>query len=91
MKREWTYLTNHAHVLICMAQHPDATLRQIAAHVGITERATHRIVDELVAEGVVQRTLRGRRNHYDIDRDCSLRHQLEKQCSVGQLLNMTIG
>ena len=90
MKKSWTLLSNHAHVLICIAKYPNPTLRQIAAHVGITERAAHRIVDELVKDGMVERTLSGRRNHYAINPACALRHPLEKHCTVGQLLDMAL-
>lgn len=88
MSSHWTFLTNHAHVLICLAQDPDATLHEVAEEVGITERATHRIVAELVRDGALERTRVGRRNHYQIRRGFSLRHPLEEHCSVGQLLRM---
>lgn len=88
MRNHWTFLTNHAHVLICVANAKDATLHEIAEQVGITERATHRIVDELVREGALERTRVGRRNHYEIRSDSPLRHPLEEHCSVGELLRM---
>jgi len=86
MTSYWNFLTNHAHVLICLAAGQGSTLREIAEQVGITERATSRIVDELAREGAIKRTRRGRRNHYEIQLDFPLRHPLEKHCSVGQLL-----
>jgi len=88
MKKHWNFLTNHAHVLICLASGRGSTLREIAEQVGITERATSRIVDELVREGALKRTRRGRQNHYEIQHDFPLRHSLEKNCSVDQLLQM---
>lgn len=88
MQRHWSFLTNHAHVLICLATARDMTLRDVAVQVGITERATSRIVDELVREGALKRTRRGRRNVYEIPPDFPLRHPLEQHCSVGQLLRM---
>lgn len=88
MRRDWTFLTNHAHVLVCLADAPDATLKEVAEQVGITERTTHRIVDELAREGAVKRKRSGRRNHYEIRRDFRLRHPLEEGCSVDQLLRM---
>lgn len=90
MQRQWTFLSNHAHVLIAVAKSPDGTLRQIAEEVGITERATHRIVSELVDEGMVLRTSRGRCNHYEINSDTPLRHPLENHCTVGQLLSIVL-
>lgn len=88
MKKNWSFLTNHAHVLICLAQFREATLREVAEQVGITERAASRIVHELVQEGALKRTRRGRRNQYEIMLDFPLRHPLERHCTVGQLLRM---
>jgi predicted transcriptional regulator len=88
MLSHWTFLTNHAHVLLCLAGNPDATLREVAEQVGITERATHRIVSELEAEGALTRSRSGRRNHYEIADDFPMRHGLERHCTVGQLLRM---
>ncbi|MCA9705237.1 MAG: winged helix-turn-helix transcriptional regulator [Myxococcales bacterium] len=82
----WTFLSNHAHVLICLARDPDARLRDIAERVGITERAVHRIVSELEDGGVITRTRTGRRNHYEIDPNASMRHPLESTRTVGSLL-----
>lgn len=73
----WTFLTNHAHVLVCIAQNPDVRLAEIAQLVGITERATHRIVHDLIDEGFVAATKVGRRNRYTIDVDRPLRHPVE--------------
>ena len=84
----WTFLTNHGHVLLCLAQDPDATLREVAGRVGITERAAHRIVGELEGGGALKRSKDGRRNHYEIRADFPLRHPLEAHCTVGQLLRM---
>jgi len=88
MEGQWTFLTNHAHVLLCLARDPDATLREVADQVGITERAAHRIVGELEQEGALKRSRSGRRNHYEIRSDFPLRHPLERHCTVGQLLKM---
>lgn len=88
MDSRWNFLTNYAHVLICLVQDRDKTLREIAQQVGITERATSRIVNQLVQEGALERTRRGRRNHYEIRSDFPLRHPLEQHCSVGQLLRL---
>jgi len=84
----WTFLTNHAHVILCVANDPDATLREIAAQVGITERAAHRIVVELESEGALNRVREGRRNHYKVNTKFPLRHKLEQQCTVKRLLQL---
>lgn len=88
MRSDWTFLTNHAHVILSLAANPDATLREVAQQVGITERATHRIVAELESEGALKRSRDGRRNHYDIRRDFPLRHDLERHRSIGDLVKM---
>ena len=82
----WTFLSNYAHVLVCVARDADATLREIAEQVGVTERAVHRIVNELEAAGVVTRVREGRRNHYEIDLASPMRHPLEDGKTVGDLL-----
>jgi len=88
MHGTWTFLTNHAHVLLSLAANPDATLREVAELVGITERAAHRIVNDLVSEGALTRSRAGRRNHYEIKADFPLRHPLEQHCSIGNLIEM---
>lgn len=89
-RRPWTFLSNHAHVLVCLARDPNATLRDVAQQVGLTERAVHRIVTELERAGVVARTRQGRRNHYELDFSISLRHALEANRSVGSLLELLL-
>jgi DNA-binding IclR family transcriptional regulator len=84
----WTFLTNHAHVLLCIATEPHATLREIAAEVNITERAAHRIVAELEAEGALTHERDGRRNTYQVNPAFPLRHPLERHRKVSQLLRM---
>jgi biotin operon repressor len=83
----WTFLTNHAHVLICLAQNPDQTLREVAERVGITERAVQKIVAELEQGGVLTRQRDGRRNTYQIHRERPLRHPVEAHHTVGDLLS----
>lgn len=83
----WTFLSNYAHVLVCLARDPNITLREIAEHVGVTERAVHRIVGELSAVGVVSKEREGRRNHYTLCLDAHLRHPLEEGKTVGDLLS----
>lgn len=87
-KPGWTFLTNHGHVLVCIAADPGIRGREIAARVGITERAAQAIVSDLVAEGYVQRTRVGRRNHYEINPDRPLRHPVEQPHSIGELLRL---
>lgn len=86
----WDFLTNHAHVLLCVAQDPEMRLRDIAASVGITERGAHKILNELVDEGYVQRERRGRRNHYEVEPDLPLRHPLVQEQEVGRLLEVLL-
>ena len=85
---DWTFLTNHAHVLICLSRDPDALLREVAAQVGITEGATQRIVADLVDAGYLQRTRVGRRNRYELDPDLPLRHPLERDHAIGEILGI---
>ena len=84
----WTFLTNHAHVLVVLYSQPDLVLREVAARVGITERAVQRIVQELEAEGYLSRERVGRRNHYQINSGQHLRHPEESHCTIDQVLNM---
>lgn len=84
----WTFLSNHTHVLVCLAADGDLTLREVAARVGVTERAVQRIVADLELAGVLERTRDGRRNTYRIDATVPLRHPLESHCRIGNLLAM---
>ena len=84
----WSFLTNHSHVLLCISEDPDMTVRDIALRVGITERAVMRIIGELDDGGVLERTREGRRNHYEINEELHLRHPVEQHCTVGDLIRM---
>ncbi len=86
----WTFLSNHTHVLVCLARDPDQVLREVAAQVGITERAVQRIVADLEAAGVLTREREGRRNRYRLNLDATLRHPLEAHCSIGELLGLVV-
>ncbi len=88
MNSGWDLLTNHAHVLICVARDPGVRLREIAVSVGITERSAHKIVSELVAAGYVTREREGRRNRYEVRREAPLRHVREQP--VGELLDVLL-
>jgi len=84
--KTWTFLTNHAQVLLCLATNPDIRLRDVAQQVGITERSTQRIVSELVAAGYVKTTRKGRRNRYTVDREHAMRHSAQLGHEIGALL-----
>ncbi len=85
-KPGWTFLTNHARVLICVANDSGIRLRDIGDRVGVTERAAHRIITELLAAGYITRTRNGRRNHYTVKTHLPLRDPLSRGQSVGDLL-----
>jgi DeoR/GlpR family transcriptional regulator of sugar metabolism len=87
----WTFLSNHGHVLACIAMDPEARVREIADRVGITERAVQRILGDLDEAGVITRTRNGRRSRYSIDADAPLRHEVESHHTVGQLLALLAG
>lgn len=82
----WTFLTNHAHVLLCIARDPEIRLRDVATAVGITERAAHRIVVDLEAGGYISRERSGRRNRYDVHPDVPLRHPVEQHRTAASLI-----
>lgn len=84
----WTFLTNHAHVLLCLTSDPEIRLRDVAERVGITERAVQRIVSELEEEGYITRYRSGRRNAYEVHRNRPLRHEIEAHRSVSELLDL---
>jgi len=84
----WTFLSNYAHVLVCLAEDPSARLRDVAARVGITERAVQRIIGQLEDGKVLKKVRDGRRNHYEINLNQPLRHPLEAHKTVGSLIAM---
>ncbi len=88
---KFDFLTNHAHVLLCVSREPGMRLRDIADCVGITERAAHRIVCELESEGYLTRHREGRRNFYEIHAELPLRHDLERGATAGDLLGAMAG
>lgn len=89
-RRQWTFLSNHAHVLVCLATDPDSRLRDVAASVGITERAVQKIVGDLEDAGVIERVRAGRRNSYRLRPSVPLRHPLEAHQTVGALLSVML-
>lgn len=86
--RTWTFLTNHAHVLLAIAAEPDLRLRDIADRVGITERAAQRIVSELESGGYLKVRRVGRRNQYQVNSNRPMRHPAERHHKVGELLRV---
>jgi DNA-binding MarR family transcriptional regulator len=85
-QRAWTFLTNHAHVLLAIAATPDLRLKEIAERVSITERTATQILGDLEAAGCVERHKEGRRNHYTIRTQLPLRHPLEEHHQVADLI-----
>jgi hypothetical protein len=82
----WTFLTNYGHVLLCIAADPAIRLRDVAAKVGITERAAQRIVADLIDGGYLEASKQGRRNQYRVNGALPLRHPIEEQSQVAALL-----
>ena len=82
----WTFLTNHTHLLVVLNREPDARIRDLAEEVGITQRAVQRILAELVLDGILTIKKEGRRNMYRIRRSARLRHPLENQHTIGEIL-----
>jgi len=86
----WNFLTNHAHVLVCLARNAEQSLREVATSVGITERAVQRIVAELEEAGYLERRRAGRRNYYLLYPEGRLRHPLEAHRTIGDLLDIVV-
>ncbi len=84
----WTFLTNHGHVLVYVANHPDAKVREISDAVGVTDRATQTILGDLVDGGYVTRERVGRRNTYQVHPEHRFRHPAEDDHRVGELLRI---
>lgn len=84
----WTFLTNHAHVLLCLVAQPDIRMRDIAQKIGLTERWVQQIIRELAAAGYISRRRNGRRNEYLVHPQLPLRHPLEAHRSVQDMLEL---
>jgi predicted transcriptional regulator len=84
----WTLFSNHGHVLFCLARNSEARLRDVAADVGITERAVQKIVRDLRDGGMISITKSGRRNCYRIHKKQPLRHELEAGCKLRDLIKV---
>jgi len=91
LSNQWTFFSNHGHVLIFLAQKPDVPLREVASAVGITERAVQRIVADLEAAGYLTRNRDGRRNVYTLNTEQKLRHELERDHSIGEIIEVLSG
>jgi predicted transcriptional regulator len=85
---DWTFLTNHAQVLVCIADDPGLRLREIGERVGITERAAHRIVVDLADAGYITRERNGRRNQYTINAELAVHDPIAGEQKLGQLLEI---
>jgi DNA-binding IclR family transcriptional regulator len=90
-KEAWTFLTNHGHILLCLASDPDSTGRELAEKVGVTERAVQRIVLDLVTDGYLEKVKDGRRNRYRVLWGQHLRHPVEAHCRIDDLARMVLG
>lgn len=84
----WTLLSNHGHVLVCLALDPDVRMRDVATRVGITERAVQQIVRDLTEAGLVRIEKTGRRNHYAVDTGATFRHPLEAHVSISRFTDL---
>lgn len=88
---DWTFLSNHGHVLLCIAREPEIRLRDVADRVGITERAVQRIVADLEEAGYLSRAREGRRNHYELHVNRPFRHPVVAHRDVSLLLSLFVG
>jgi MarR family len=87
----WSFLTNHARVLLCIAADPGARLRDIAASLGITERSAYGIVTDLAAAGYVVKERDGRRNRYEIQAHLPLPEPVSREPAIGEVLELLAG
>lgn len=85
--RRWTFLTNHAHVLLCIADGEPLTARELATRIGITERAVQSILSDLTDDGYLTKFRHGRRNTYKINPKGRLRHPLEAHHTIRDLID----
>ena len=91
MVTSWTFLTNHARVLLCVANDPGVRLRDIAASLDITERSAFGIVSDLVEGGYVLKEKDGRRNRYYIQAHLPLPEAVARERTVGEVLALLVG
>jgi hypothetical protein len=88
---DWSFLTNHARVLLCIAHDPGARLRDIAASLGITERSAHGIITDLAEAGYVVKHRDGRRNRYQIQAHLPLPETTSREPAIGEVLAVLLG
>lgn len=91
MATSWTFLTNHARVLLCVSRDPGIRLRDVADSVGITERSAYGIVQDLVEAGYIFKEKDGRRNRYRIEADLPLPEPSSQERTVGEVLALLAG
>ena len=84
----WTFITNHGLILSYISHNQRSTAREIANHVGVTERTTHKIISDLEVAGYIERRKNGRRNEYRVDSDLPLRHHTKQDILVSELLEV---
>lgn len=84
-------MTNHSHVLLCLAKNKAVLIKDIAKEVGITERAVQQIISDLVQENYIDRIKEGRRNIYQINKNLYLRHPVESECLINSLITIACG
>ena len=87
----WTFLTNHARVLLCIARDPGVRLRDLSAELGITERSAHAVVTDLTAAGYLVKRKHGRRNHYQIQAHLPLPEPASQEPAIGDVLALLAG
>lgn len=87
---EWTFLTNHAHVLLCITEDPNTRLRDLAERVDISERAVKRIVADLEHTGYISRKRFGRRNRYEVHFEQPIRSPITRSLEVGAVLALLV-
>ena len=90
MADDWTFLTNHARVLLCIAHDPGVRLRDIAAALDVTERSAFAIVNDLAASGYVVKTKDGRRNRYEVQDHLPLREATSRERTIGEVLDLLV-
>lgn len=88
---DWTFLTNHSHVLLCIYQNPKIRLSEIAERVGVKERTAFAIVSDLVNEGYLSKVRNGRRNEYVVHPELHFRHPVERDAQIDALLAIVGG
>jgi MarR family len=87
----WSFLTNHARALLCIAHDPGVRVRDLAVMVGVTERSAHAIVTDLVDAGYVVKEKNGRRNRYHIQEHLPLRDPITEERTIGEMLELLVG